>query len=95
MKLDLKEWIAKVSNNCVQSISFTGSADANGFIQCPTSLNNYIPIYAETTNVYGTPYFFRNPSGTANWYSVRFKNWNDSVLWANTSVTVTIWYTEH
>lgn len=93
MKLDLKEWINKVMTSCVKSETFTANADGNGFIQCPTSLNGRIPIYAETTTgVYGTHYFFRNPPATTNHFSVRFKNWNDAVLWASTTVTVTVWY---
>lgn len=79
----------------LETAEVTLTSDENGFFQIPATYNNIVPLWAETANhttIVERPYFFNNTPNYAGHYSIRFKQWNDLVLYESTQKTITIWY---
>lgn len=76
--------------------TFTASSDGNGYFQIPQTLNDIIPLWAETsshTSITEHPYFLTNAPSNTYRHSLRFKQWDEQVLYKSASnKSITIWY---
>lgn len=78
----------------IQTATFTATSDANGWFQVPSTYNNTIIIwsYVGTTSVTERGEVLNNAPSSSNKYSIRFKQWDDQIIYKSSSKTINIWY---
>ena len=78
----------------IQTATFTATSDGNGWFQVPSTYNDTIIVwsYVGTTSVTERGEVLNTAPSVSNRYSIRFKQWDDQILYKSSSKTIRIWY---
>lgn len=93
MKLDLKEWI---KHSTIKTKTVTGTTDANGYVSLGLGID-IIPLWTSRVTFNNVvhagqtrPCFLLDNYNSRT--TVRFKSWDDAVLFASGSISFKVYY---
>lgn len=78
----------------LNTATFTATSDENGWFQVPSTYNDTIIVwsYVGTTSVTERGEVLNTAPSASNRYSIRFKQWDDQIIYKSSSKTINIWY---